>query len=47
MNNKKDVQDITLIKKENEDYKSKIKELENKIIKLKLIIKEKDHIINE
>ena len=36
-----------MIKKENEDYKNKIKDLENKIIKLELIIKEKDNIINE
>ena len=36
-----------MIKKENEDYKNKIKELENKIIKLELTIKEKDKIINE
>ena len=36
-----------MIKKENEDYKNKIKDLENKIIKLELIIKEKDNIITE
>ena len=36
-----------MIKKENEDYKNKIKDLENKIIKLELTIKEKDKIINE
>ena len=35
------------MKKQNEDYKKRIKELENKIIKLELIIKEKDNIINE
>jgi len=40
-------EDITSIKKQNEDYKKKIKELEDKIIKLELIIKEKDIIINE
>ena len=36
-----------MIKKENEDYKIKINELENKIKKLELIIKEKDNKINE
>ena len=41
------VENITSIKKQNEDYKNKINELENKIIKLELIIKEKDNIINE
>ena len=40
-------EDITFIKKQNEDYKKKIKELENKIIKLESIIKEKDSLINE
>ena len=33
--------------KQNEDYNKKINELENKIKKLELIIKEKDNIINE
>ena len=46
MGGKKDIQDIILIKKENEYYKNKINELENKIKKLELIIKEKDKIIN-
>ena len=41
------VENITSIKKQNEDYKNKINELENKIIKLELIIKEKDNIINK
>ena len=36
-----------MIKKENEDYKIKINELENKIKKLELIIKEKGNKINE
>jgi len=36
-----------LLKKQNEDYKNKIIELENKIKNLELIIKEKDNIINE
>ena len=34
-------------KNQNEDYQKKINELENKIKKLELIIKEKDNIINE
>ena len=41
------IENITSIKKQNEDYKNKIKELENKIFQLELIIKEKDNIINE
>ena len=41
------IENITTIKKQNEYYKNKIKELEDKIIKLELIIKEKDNIINE
>ena len=36
-----------MIKKENEDYKKKIIELENKIKKLELKIEEKDIVINE
>ena len=36
-----------MIKKQNEIYKNKINELENKIKKLELIIKEKDNKINE
>ena len=47
IDNKNFIQNIALIKKENEDYKNKIKDLENKIIKLELTIKEKDKIINE
>ena len=47
IDNENDFQNITLIKKENEDYKNKINELENKIKKLELIIKKKDNIINE
>ena len=45
--NKNDIQNITLIKKQNEDYKNQINELEQKINKLELIIKEKDNIINQ
>ena len=36
-----------MIKKQNEIYKNKINELENKITKLESIIKEKDNKINE
>jgi len=36
-----------MIKKQNEIYKNKINELENKIIKLESIIKEKDNKINK
>ena len=42
-----DNQDINMIKKQNEIYKNKINELENKIKNLELIIKEKDNKINE
>ena len=41
------IENIASIKKQNKDYKNKINELENKIIKLELIIKEKDNIINK
>ena len=41
------IENIASIKKQNEDYKNKINELENKIKKLELIIKEKDKKINE
>ena len=41
------IENIAYIQKQNKDYKNKINELENKIIKLELIIKEKDNIINE
>ena len=41
------IENIVYIKKQNEGYKNKINELENKIIKLELIIKEKDKLINE
>ena len=47
IDNENDFPNITLIKKQNEDYKNKINELENKIKKLELIIKKKDNIINE
>jgi len=40
-------ENINLIKKQNVDYKNKINELEIKIKKFELIIKEKDNIINE
>ena len=40
------VENFNLTKKENIDYKNKINELENKIKKLELIIREKDNIIN-
>ena len=41
------IENTILIKKQNEDYKNKINELENKIKKLEIIIKEKDNIINK
>jgi hypothetical protein len=43
IDNENDFQNIALIKKQNEDYKNKVNELENKIKKLELIIKEKDN----
>ena len=45
--NKNNIQNISLIKKQNENYKNKINELKKTIKKLKLIIKKKDDIINK
>ena len=47
IDNKIEIKNISLIKKQNENYKKKIIELKNQIKKLKLIIKKKDNEIKE